>query len=136
MRTLIDTSAYIAASKGHQDVGNRMQDSTEIFLSPIVLGEILVGLRQSPRRDWEREQLSGFLALPAVGVLEIDEETSVRYAEIHDHLRRSGTPVTSNDLWIAASAMQHGLRLLTTDSDFQKIPHILVEYFPPTGASA
>ena len=63
----------------------------------------------------------------------IDDETSHRYAAIHDHLRRKGTPVSPNDLWIAASAAQHGLMVVTLNGDFDVIPHVLVRKFePPT----
>lgn len=66
-------------------------------------------------------------------VLVLDEDTAERYAVIHDYLRREGTPVSPNDLWIAASAAQHALRILTLDGDFGRIPHVIVEKFdPPT----
>lgn len=68
---------------------------------------------------------------PGVSVLSLDEETSHRYAVIHQGLRRRGQPVSPNDLWIAATAFQHGLRLLTTDRDSKQIPQIpqiLVHY--------
>jgi tRNA(fMet)-specific endonuclease VapC len=61
----------------------------------------------------------------------IDEETSQRHAYIHDYLRRKGTPVSPNDLWIAASAWQHGLVVLTLDGDFSKIPEVIVRRFDP-----
>ena len=54
-----------------------------------------------------------------------------RYAVIHDYLRRRGTPVAPNDLWIAASAAQHGLTLVTLDGDFNQIPQVLVRKFEP-----
>jgi tRNA(fMet)-specific endonuclease VapC len=63
----------------------------------------------------------------------IDDETSHRYAVIHHYLRRKGTPVSPNDLWIAASAAQHGLTVVTLDGDFDLIPQVLVRKFePPT----
>lgn len=59
----------------------------------------------------------------------MDVETLERYAVIHVALKKAGTPVAVNDLWIAASAMQHGLPVLTSDRDFQKIPQIMVRHF-------
>ncbi len=61
----------------------------------------------------------------------MDEETSSRYAVIRHDLRRRGTPVSVNDVWIAASASQHGLRILTTDDDFRRIPQVIVDYIEP-----
>lgn len=56
------------------------------------------------------------------------------YAAIHHEFRRRGTPVSHNDMWIAATAYQHGLRVLTLDGGFQKIPQVLVDYIEPPQA--
>jgi predicted nucleic acid-binding protein len=61
-----------------------------------------------------------------VDTVSIDEHTSIFYAKILNDLKRAGTPIPSNDVWIAASAMQHGLVLLTADAHFQRIPQIIV----------
>jgi predicted nucleic acid-binding protein len=76
-----------------------------------------------------RAILKDFLSSPRVIVAEIDEETSERYAVIVQSLRMKGTPIPTNDLWIAASAMQHGLKVLTTDKHYLKAPQIITEYF-------
>jgi predicted nucleic acid-binding protein len=66
----------------------------------------------------------------------IDDQTAHRYAAIHDYLRRQGTPVSPNDIRIAASAAQHGLSVITLDGDFDRIPKVLVRKFgPPTSLS-
>ncbi len=62
-------------------------------------------------------------------MVDIDEETSERYAVIMNHLRKVGTPIPTNDLWISASAMQHGFKVLTTDSHYLKVPQIIIEYY-------
>jgi predicted nucleic acid-binding protein len=64
-------------------------------------------------------------------VVGLDEGTSERYAVILDSLRSGGIPIPTNDVWIAASAMQHGLRVATTDRHFRKVSQILVEWFGP-----
>ena len=61
----------------------------------------------------------------------MDDETAHRYAVIHDYLRRQGTPVSPNDLWIAASAAQHGLTVVTLNGDFDRIPQVLVRRLGP-----
>ena len=72
-----------------------------------------------------------FLESPRVAILSLDEETAERYAAIRDYLRQQGRPIPVNDLWIAASAAQHGLRLLTLDDHFNSLPQVLVEFLNP-----
>jgi predicted nucleic acid-binding protein len=62
-------------------------------------------------------------------VLDVGGQTAERYAAIFAFLRRQGTPIPTNDIWIAASAMEHGLSVLTRDPHFKKVPQVLVKYF-------
>ena len=135
-RLLLDTSAYAAFFRDHAGVKAEVQEASELFLSPIVLGELRSGFLKGARRAESEKELREFLASPRCGVPLIDDETSHRYAAIHDYLRRKGTPVSPNDLWIAASAAQHGLTVVTLDGDFDLIPQVLVRKFePPTSPS-
>jgi tRNA(fMet)-specific endonuclease VapC len=106
-----------------------MQEADEIVLSVIVLGELKAGFRRGRHRERNENELAEFLASPRTRVLGLDEETADRYAVILDSLRSAGTPLPTNDGWIAASAMEHGLRVLTTDHHFRKIPQIVVDSF-------
>ena len=132
-RILVDTSAYAAFFRDHEGVKTAVRDASEVFLNPIVLGELGSGFLKGSRAAENQKQLEMFLASPRCAVLLIDDETAHRYAVIHDYLRRHGTPVAPNDLWIAASAAQHGLELVTLDADFDQIPQVFVQRFaPPT----
>jgi tRNA(fMet)-specific endonuclease VapC len=71
-------------------------------------------------------QLAQFLGRPSVRVLDVTEETALRYAEVDVYLRKKGRPVPRNDVWIAASALEHGLQLLTLDVHFREIPLLLI----------
>lgn len=128
-RLLLDSSAYIAFKKRHPAVMEIVSQAELIFISPIVLGELRAGFLQGSKRDRNERELQLFLHSPRIRVLALDEETSDRYALIRVTLKKAGTPVAVNDLWIAASAMQHGLPVLTSDRDFQKISQILVHHF-------
>lgn len=100
------------------------------MLSPIVIGELRHGFRGGARERANLALLSEFIAQPSVTLIHVDHETAERFAEIQYHLRKEGTPLPTNDVWIAASAMQHGSRVLTNDQHFLGIPHILTEFVP------
>ena len=127
MRILLDTSAYIAFLKGHPGIKQAIQKADEINLNPVVIGELLAGFMKGRRASQNREILQEFMESPRVRLMAIDEETSERYASIFNYLREKGTPVPTNDLWIAATAMQYGLRVVTTDRHFQQVPQVMAE---------
>jgi tRNA(fMet)-specific endonuclease VapC len=127
---LADTSAYSAFMAGHEAIRLALQRAESIFLTPVVIAELRVGFLGGSRRAENERVLERFLQPSRVRVVGIDAETAVRYAEIFQYLRTQGRPVPINDLWIAASAMQLGLRILTTDAHFQRIPQVIVDYHP------
>jgi predicted nucleic acid-binding protein len=128
-RVILDTSAYSDFLRGNPKVKLALQQADEIFLNPVILGELLAGFILGKDEKRNRSILQDFLSSPRVKVIEMDEETSERYAAIMGYLRIKGTPIPTNDLWIAASAMQHGLRVVTNDRHYLKVPQIITEYF-------
>jgi len=100
-----------------------------IVLSAVALGELFAGFRGGERERRNRDELERFLSSPRVALAPVDEETAERYGEILVHLRRTGTPIPTNDVWIAATAMQRGLTLHTTDVHFQRVPHVMVRLY-------
>lgn len=124
-RVLLDTSAYSALLRGNERMKRTLQEVEEAALTPVILGELLAGFTGGRFEARNRELLKAFLETPRVRVYPIDGETSERYAAVWLHLREQGTPIPTNDLWIAASAMQHGLTVLTADRHFRKVPQIL-----------
>jgi predicted nucleic acid-binding protein len=128
-KIMMDTSAYGAFLRGSTAAKEAIQQSDEIVFNPVVLGELLAGFLMGRNEKRNRAILKDFLSSPRVTIAEIDEETSERYAVIMQSLRLKGAPIPTNDLWIAASAMQHGLKVLTTDKHYLEIPQIITEYF-------
>jgi len=130
-RLLLDTSAYSAMRRGDERLLGPVREASAVFLTPVVLGELLYGFLGGGLEERNRELLREFLDSERVDVLGVDEETAERYSAIRAHLRRQGTAIPANDLWIAASAAQHGLVLLTLDSHFKNVPQVLVTYLAP-----
>ena len=129
MRLLIDTSAYSAFMRGHQEIKELFQVAEHLYLNPIILGELYAGFQRGRKRSQNEALLHQFLQSPRVNIFPLDEETAERYSVILNTLWTAGTPIPTNDLWIAASAMQYGLEIVTTDSHFQKVVQVLVRHF-------
>lgn len=115
---------------GHADVKRKLQEADFIYLNPVVLGELRAGFMKGGRHGKNDEELSLFLASPRVDIVDVTEATSIRYAAILEYLWRHGLPIPTNGIWIAASAMEHGLRVVTTDAHYAKVPQVVSECFP------
>ncbi len=119
-------NAYTHLRRGASHVAGLVRDAREIVMSTIVLGEVLYGFRNGSRADWNAQRLSEFLAMPRVTVLPVSETTADRYGRICTHLRRKGTPIPSNDAWIAAHVMESGATLVSFDAHFAMIDGLAV----------
>ena len=93
-----------------------------VFTCTIVRGEILYGIQRLPighrRQVLENQAINLFEELPC---LALPKETADYYATLKSHTEQQGTPMSENDLWIAATAMTFDTILVTADSDFQRI---------------
>lgn len=118
----IDTNVYSGFMRAQPDAVRELRAAAEIHLPLFVLAEILAGFAAGTRARKNREELARFFASPRVHLLVPDERTARQYAEIYAALRAAGTPIPSNDLWIAALARQHRLPLLSFDSHFGAVP--------------
>jgi tRNA(fMet)-specific endonuclease VapC len=116
---ILDTHALSAFADGNQKVRETIVDTAGPYLPVIVIGEYRFGLLSSR----EREKRLGWLSelIRHWSVLEISQETTIHYAELRRQLKDAATPIPSNDAWIAALALEHGLPLLTNDPHFDLI---------------
>ena len=126
MKLLIDTSAYSALCRGDRAIAECLSQAEAVGVSPIVLGELYSGFRRGKRWKSNVVDLDEFLAEPRSLLLSISVDTSRYYAEIDAYLREKGRPIPRNDVWIAASAMEHGMHVLTLDRHFREIPLLLL----------
>jgi tRNA(fMet)-specific endonuclease VapC len=124
-RLLVDTNVVIALFAGEPAALNRVEQHPELFLCVPVLGELRYGALASSRVDENLARLDGFSR--RVLLLSCDSMTAVQYSAIRYGLRKKGTPIPENDMWIAAIAQQYDLTLLSRDSHFREIEGLDVE---------
>ena len=124
MNVLLDTNAYSAMRRGHPFVLDRVQRAETLCMSSVVVGEILFGFRAGSRAQRNISVLEAFLASPGVRFLPVTLTTADRYSRIAVALRRKGTPIPTNDIWIAALVQQHHLLLYSRDSHFDALPQL------------
>jgi tRNA(fMet)-specific endonuclease VapC len=118
---LLDTNAYTAFMRGEPEVVEVIARAGKILLTSVVLGELLAGFAAGTREPKNRAELARFIESPRVEVLPVTAETADSYALVWLGLRRKGQPIPTNDLWVAAIAMEHGAALLTRDAHFAHI---------------
>ncbi len=128
MRVLLDTNAYSALMVDRGRVADRVRHADAVLLSAVVLGELLFGFRNGSRYDENRAQLEAFLSGRFVQTLEVTLDTAERFGLIAAQLRRRGTPIPTNDVWIAAHAMESGGHLLSFDRHFEAVDGLLWSY--------
>ena len=118
-RYLLDTNIVIAFLTGDSTITNCLDNSDEVFVSAIVAGELLYGAFNSANVDQDVKRIERFLHDAAA--IPCDNTTARVYGEIKTSLRRKGRPIPDNDIWIAATARQHALSLVTCDEHFAEV---------------
>lgn len=130
MRLLLDTNAYSALVEARSDVGQHVREAEEVIISTVVLGEILFGFHNGSRYEQNRRVLDKFLQEPNVRVVTLTLTTAERFGEIFTSLRKRGKPIPTNDIWIAAQAMENDADLLSSDPHFKYIENLSWLSFP------
>ena len=121
MKLLLDTNAYVGFKRNIADLVEIIVGAEWILFSPVVLGELMFGFRNGTKFKENMKGLDEFLQHDVVEVAQIGKITSDRYSRIAARLKRKGTPIPSNDIWIAAQTMENGAELITSDRHFNKI---------------
>jgi tRNA(fMet)-specific endonuclease VapC len=124
VRIGIDTNRYVDFARGLPEAVNRLRAVDQILVPLIVLGELRAGFLGGARTTENEANLVRFLNSPRVDVLLADEETTHHYARLFHQLRHQGTPIPTNDIWIAALVVQHQLYLFARDAHFDYLPQI------------
>lgn len=124
MRMVIDTNRYRDFCAGVPEAVERFRAADQIFLPFAALAELRAGFLGGTRASSNEALLVDFLNGPRVAVLYADEETTHHYARIFLQLRQQGTPIPTNDIWIAALTEQHNLLLYSRDGHFDHLPQL------------
>ena len=126
MKISLDTSGYSRLAMHHPELMKCVDEADAVYLSSIMLGELFAGFYLGEREKENRRELADFLELQGVSVVTIDAAVADRYGILVKMLRKQGTPIPTNDIWIAAAALETGSRLVSYDTHFNCIPGLLV----------
>jgi tRNA(fMet)-specific endonuclease VapC len=122
---LLDTNIVIAIFDGNSDYANKISKEEYLYLPSIVLGELYTGVNRVSNKAKHLKKLTNFLTLCTV--IDVDSTTSKYYGEIIADLFKKGKPIPTNDVWIAAIAMQNEFTLISSDKHFKEIEGLTVK---------
>jgi tRNA(fMet)-specific endonuclease VapC len=125
VRVALDTNRLTDLFQGDAQLADRLGECDEVWIPLIVVAEIKAGFYGGSQQHRNEILLSSFLAKPTVDILLPGRETAEHYARLFVQLRRAGTPIPDNDLWIAALVLEHDLVLITRDRHFDSVPQLL-----------
>lgn len=125
-KILFDTNAYTALMKGNTAVLDILGEADTVYLSVFVIGELYFGFSNGHQEQRNRDILIRFLKKPTVTIVHTTLETAEIFSRLKVNLKKRGTPIPINDLWIAAHTIETGSFLLTFDAHFQELPELLI----------
>lgn len=121
MKVRLETNVDAALLRGHAGVADRVRRAEHILLSTIVAGELLFGFRAGGRLAKNLAELQAFLDNPYVDLVPVTYTTADRFGRVAAALRAKGRPIPTNDMWVAAHAMETGAELLSFDQHFEAV---------------
>ncbi len=121
----IDTNAYVAFKREETYATEIIQQAETLAIGPVVLGELLSGFECGNKTKKNRDELHQFLQSSRIRFFPMTSDTANFYSQIYSSLRNKGTPIPSNDMWIAAQALEHGCVLFSNDKHFKAIEGLI-----------
>jgi tRNA(fMet)-specific endonuclease VapC len=125
VRVALDTNRYVDLCRGLDATVKLLEEAEAVLLPFVVLGELRVGFAQGRRQAENEHTLRRFLLQDGVSVLFADDQTTHHYASVFRQLRRQGTPIPTNDMWLAALVLQHNIALHARDKHFDHLPQLV-----------
>ena len=121
-KIILDTNAYTHLLAGERDVLDALGEAETVFMSIFVLGELYAGFFGGTKEKENKSILRRFLEKPTVKILNATAETAEIFGMIKNTLKKQGTPLPINDVWIAAHGIETGSTILTFDPHFKSVP--------------
>ena len=125
-KVLLDTNGYSALLSGNQLVKDALEKAITVYISVFVLGELHAGFQGGTKIKENKETLERFLNKPSVQILPATSDTSEIFGVVKNNLRKQGTPIPINDVWIASHSLEIGATLITFDSHFFNVPNLIL----------
>ena len=125
VRLALDTNRYVDLCRGVVETVALLEEAEFVMLPFVVLGELRAGFAHGRRQAENERTLRRFLLKDGVRVLFADDQTTHHYASIYRQLRQQGTPIPTNDMWLAALVLQHNLVLHARDKHFDCLPQVV-----------
>lgn len=128
MKVALDTNAIVDFFRGNESMQKHLQQCETILLPFITIAELRAGFLCGKKGLENERTLTRLLSSPRVEILFPNEDTTHHYARLFYQLRKQGTPIPTNDLWIGALCLQHDLPLVSSDKHFEHIPQLIVNH--------
>lgn len=125
-RLLLDTSAYSSFNRGDGRLKAYFRPDHDMLVPLITIGELRAGFALGTKKEENEALLQKLLDSPSVSTVTISDKTTKLFAAIFQRLKQAGTPINTNDMWIAALALECDCLLVTLDSDFKRVPDLLI----------
>lgn len=125
-RVLIDTNVYVSFKRKNQAIVESFRNLDYIGIDITVLAELYAGFRSGRKEKQNRQELESFINNQRVHILNHNQDTAEFYSQIYHNLKTEGKPIPTNDIWIAAVAMQYGLALFSLDNHFSAVEGLII----------
>ena len=132
-RVVLDTNAYAALHRGDERVLDELAVADRVYVPVFVFGELLYGFKLGGRELENRRRLEAFVRKPTVRSLDTSSETADLFATLKSGLRKKGTPIPDNDLWIAAQCLETGSTLVSFDRHFETVDGLRLWLYEDSG---
>jgi tRNA(fMet)-specific endonuclease VapC len=130
MKLVLDTNVYSDYAEGVPEVVEHLAvHGEQIFLPSVVLGELHYGFMKGKRQAFNEQKLREFVEQLKVAIITVDANVAKRYAAVYLSLQKKGKKIPINDVWIAASCIEVGGILLTSDKHFEAVEQIQTVVF-------